>query len=102
MTYMFFAAVEPVAIERMSSHEIMSIIGISFALLLAFLGWAYQLGFFSARISRAERDINELKETKKQEHAAIALKIESNFTKIFDKIDQLPCHNPKWNPCKED
>lgn len=60
-------------------------IGILIALALAMLGWAYQLGRSDARLGRNEKDIAELREL-----------IARNFDKVYAKLDELPCHNPRW------
>lgn len=73
-------------------------------LLLALLGWVYQLGFLSARIVRNEKDIEKLAQDIKEHEKNTELKdsnwrkeIRESFGKIYQKIDELPCKNPGWN-----
>jgi hypothetical protein len=61
MSFLFFIIVaETLISEKMPTFEIISMINVIFALLLAFLAWIYQLGFFNAKVNRIEKDINEL------------------------------------------
>jgi len=81
-------------------NDVLQNVGILFAVVASILGWAYQLGYSSARLSRNERDIEELKrrqdEARKdraQSIAALDEKISAGLDKIYDKLDKLPCKN---------
>ncbi len=67
---------------------------------LALLGWAYQLGFMSARINRNEKDIEELKKSAAQNDKDFRSEMREGFGKVYTKIDELPCHNPGWKKDK--
>jgi Tfp pilus assembly protein PilO len=78
-------------------------IGILLTLVLAILGWVYQLGRQDARQSRSEADIQELKALQQackashtQDEKDLRLEIRESFNKVYSKIDALPCHNPGW------
>jgi hypothetical protein len=73
---------------------------------LSLLGWAYQLGFFAARLGRSEKDINDIKNKdiadlhRKAEGIlgeSFKREVREGFDKIYKKIDDLPCHNPGWD-----
>lgn len=66
-------------------------------LLLALLGWAYQLGFMGARVLRSERDIAELKQEQTRIEREFREEVRRSFTELGGKIDALPCHNPRWD-----
>lgn len=72
------------------------IAGLALTLLLALLGWAYQLGFLGARVQRNEKDIGELKIKQDQNEKDLRTEIRDSFNKVYQKIDDLPCHNPAW------
>jgi hypothetical protein len=83
------------------------IAGLALPLIMSFLGWAYMLGFSNAKIGRNEKDIEkvnqDISECSRNEAVKTAdfrKEMLAGFNKIYDKIDNLPCHNPKWN--KED
>jgi hypothetical protein len=73
-----------------------TIIGLAFTLLIALLGWAYQLGFLSNKIQRSEKDIAEINGKLVQNEKDLKGEMRDNFRLMFDKIDGLPCHNPGW------
>jgi hypothetical protein len=83
----------------MSAETVMAVVA-AFALLLSLLGWAYQLGFFAARVSRSEKDIAELKEKDTQIEKDFRTEVREGFGKLYAKIDELPCHNPGWGKDK--
>ena len=68
-------------------------IGLVITLLIALLGWAWQIGFMSARIHRNEKDLKEIRDNEKE----MRIEIRECFDKVYKKIDSLPCHNPKWD-----
>jgi hypothetical protein len=47
---------------------------------LALLGWVYQLGSTSSRVTRSERDIADTNK-----------KMSANLDKIYSKLDDVPC-----------
>lgn len=64
-------------------------IGIA-GLVIALLGWAYQLGYMQARVNRNEKDVDALNKEFRKE-------ISESLRRIHEKIDQLPCKNPGWS-----
>ncbi len=72
-------------------------IGILFPVVASILGWVYQLGHSSARLGRNEKDIEALKARQEQSEKDLRIDIRDNFNKVFQKLDDLPCHNPKWD-----
>lgn len=79
-------------------------IGIVVGFTLALLGWAYQLGRGDARISRNEKDITKVEEsiaTLNTERAQTERdgreEMTKGFDKVYQKLDALPCHNPRFN-----
>jgi hypothetical protein len=72
-------------------------VGILFAVVASILGWVYQLGHSSARLGRNEKDIEALKARQEQSEKDLRIDIRDNFNKVFQKLDDLPCHNPKWD-----
>lgn len=82
-------------------------VGVLVGFTLALLGWAYQLGRSDARLSRSEKDITEMKMAHERDMASIEVsrsdsaketrkEISDGFSKVYDKLDNLPCHQPKW------
>ncbi|HSW40406.1 MAG TPA: hypothetical protein VLL97_13035 [Acidobacteriota bacterium] len=72
-------------------------IGILVTLVLALLGWAYQLGRSDARLGRNEKDIAEIKARRDQNERDTRHEIKEGFDKVYAKLDALPCHNPRWH-----
>jgi hypothetical protein len=79
-------------------------VGIVIALTLTLLGWAYQLGRGDARLARNEKDISKVETSVadlKTERAQIEREgrreISEGFDKVYQKLDALPCHTPRWN-----
>lgn len=72
-------------------------VGVAITLILAILGWAYQLGRSDARTSRNEQDIAKLQQQRESDLDKLTNKISDGFSKVYEKIDDLPCHNPGWN-----
>jgi len=70
-------------------------VGILVALVLTLLGWAYQLGFSGARLSRSEKDILELKSNEKEYRSELG----KNLDRIYDKLDALPCRTADKDRC---
>jgi hypothetical protein len=64
-------------------------VGILLTLILALLGWAYQLGFMASRVDRLQKDIDELKQRDKD----FKQEINANLIRIYDKLEALPCKN---------
>ena len=65
-------------------------------LLLALLGWVYQLGFSAARILRNEKDIEELRNKVEDREVKFREEVRDNFKGLYRKIDELPCKNLGW------
>lgn len=65
------------------------------ALVIALLGWAYQLGYANARINRNEKDISSLNKEFRKE-------VTDSLRRLHDKFDKLPCKNPGWKQDKCD
>lgn len=86
----------------MTQQDIMTILAAA-GLLLALLGWAYQLGFLGAKVQRNVIDIEKLnkelddykKESSKQD-MEWRKEIRESFDKVYRKIDELPCKKPGW------
>ena len=72
----------------------------SITLLLALLGWAYQLGRSDARTSRNEQDIARLQQQRDEDEKDLKAELRGSFDKVYKKIDDLPCHNPGWRKDK--
>jgi hypothetical protein len=72
------------------------IAGLGLTLLIALLGWVYQLGFMSARIIRNEKDVADIKNRQEQNERDLRADIKDGFSRVFEKLDDLPCHNPGW------
>jgi len=70
-------------------------VGIVVALILTLLGWAYQLGFSGARLSRSEKDIEELKKNEKEYRQDLGKSLE----RIYDKLEALPCKAADKEKC---
>ena len=75
------------------------------AVIAAILGWAYQLGFTSARIQRNEQDIADLKSKleearrdRAEEIKELQKAISAGLKQIYEKLDKLPCKNAGWKP----
>ena len=79
----------------MDHQSIMTALGV-IGFVLALLGWAYQMGFLSARIVRNEKDIMELRAKSDQSEKDLRLQLSESFSKVYEKLDALPCHNPGW------
>lgn len=73
------------------------IAGLALTLIIALLGWIYQLGFMGARVQRNEKDIDDLKKTHDQNEKDLRTEIRESFNKVYAKLDSLPCKNPRWN-----
>lgn len=71
-------------------------VGILIALVLTLLGWAYQLGRSDARLGRNEKDIAELQAYREQNAKELRENMRQSFEKVYNKLDELPCHNPGW------
>jgi hypothetical protein len=78
-------------------ENILVIAGLIITLGLAILGWAYQLGFMGARVQRNEKDIDALKAKQERNDKDMRTEIRESFNKVYQKLDDLPCHNPKWD-----
>ena len=72
------------------------IAGLALTLLIALLGWVYQLGFMGARVIRNEKDVAEIKSRQEQNEKDLRTEVKEGFSKVYQKIDDLPCHNPGW------
>jgi hypothetical protein len=70
--------------------------GLALTLLIALLGWVYQLGFMGARVIRNEKDVAEIKSRQEQNEKDLRTEVKDGFSKVYQKIDDLPCHNPGW------
>jgi len=88
-------------------HTSLQDVGILFAVIAALLGWVYQLGYASSRLTRNEKDILELKGSNEQfrrDHEQndqkAQDKIAEGFQRVYDKLDDLPCHNPGYKKDK--
>jgi type II secretory pathway pseudopilin PulG len=73
----------------MNVQTVMAVLA-ALGLVLALLGWAYQLGRSDARTTRNEQDIAEVRQL-------LQTQVRASFEKVYEKIDSLPCHNPGWN-----
>ena len=70
-----------------------------FGMLIALLGWAYQLGFMASRVTRGESDIRNLQERMTNHHERTDLhpsdewrkEIRERFDRFDTKLDNLPC-----------
>lgn len=78
-------------------------VGILFAVVASLLGWAYQIGYSSARQKRTEDDVAELKAKYEQsrrdradEIRDLQKSISEGLRLIYEKLDKLPCKNPGW------
>jgi hypothetical protein len=78
-------------------------VGVLIAIVLAVLGWAYQLGRSDARLHRNEKDIAEIKSSRvdcRRDHDSfekdLRREMRESFLKVYEKLDALPCHNPGW------
>jgi len=83
--------------------QLVAVLIASAALLLSILGWAYQLGYSNARIVRNERDIDAIQRDMKDRALAFQKReddlrkdISEGFERLYRKLDELPCHSPKW------
>lgn len=65
-------------------------------LLLALLGWVYQLGFSGARLVRNEKDIEDLRKRFEEREMVFRNEVRDSFQRIYQKLDELPCKNPGW------
>lgn len=56
--------------------------------LLSICGIAFKMGMHASKISRNELDIKDLNTEFKKE-------IAESLRRIYERIDQLPCHSPR-------
>jgi hypothetical protein len=85
-----------------SSTVLAVVAGLGF--LLSLLGWGYQLGFFAARLTRNEQDVNDIRNKdvvdihRKTDQMERDFKeeVRSGFDKVYAKLDNLPCRNLGW------
>lgn len=65
--------------------------------LISGLFWlAYRLGQGDTRISRNKEDIKENKKTADEGLKNLGHEMKVGFDKVYQKIDDLPCHSPNW------
>lgn len=93
----------PYSMEGSMTLSIIMAVFAGLALLVSLLGWAYQLGRSDARLSRNEQDVLklnaqvELLQAQREADAEkLRTQISAGFSKIYEKIDALPCHKPGW------